>query len=309
MLFEEFKYFNYQFPEPQYLGAKHTHLVWINKFIPRNVVTAIDAFAGSQTVAFLLKRIGLQVITNDFLCFNHQIGLALIENEGQKLTQADLNLLMANSPVKERFHLIEHIFKSHPTVLPTVGQIKNVDFFINDIPFGLKVTYLPAEYIKEKRKEKGFPVEVTFLKQKAAEAEIIFDKKAKPIDIQYEFVEKMKDKGDDFCQKVLNQLREESLQILWEAQSNSKILSKWLYENQGEMRFGSENRLFLVLVDTEEFRNSWKLKRNLDLLKPSIQNYLDNFGNKKIDDLKITFGYRGKTQTFNALADVIFVVR
>ena len=24
MLFEEYKYFDYQFPEPQYLGAKHT---------------------------------------------------------------------------------------------------------------------------------------------------------------------------------------------------------------------------------------------------------------------------------------------
>lgn len=48
--------------------------------------------------------------------------------------------------------LIEHIFKSHSVVLPTVGQIKSVDFFINDVPFDLKVTYLPAEYIKTKRK-------------------------------------------------------------------------------------------------------------------------------------------------------------
>lgn len=205
--------------------------------------------------------------------------------------------------------LIEHIFKSHPVVLPAVGQIKNVDFFINDIPFDLKVTYLPAEYIKEKRKQKGFPVELTFLKQQATKAEIVFDKKAKPIDIQYEIVEKMKDKGDAFCKKVLNQLRQENLQILNEAQSNSKILSKWLYENQGEMRFGSENRIFLVLVDTIEFNNSWKLKRNLDLLKPAIQNYLDNFSTKTIDDLKVTFGYRGKPLTFTALADIIFVVR
>ena len=41
--------------------------------------------------------------------------------------------------------LIEHIFRSHKSVLPTVGQIKSVDFFINDIPFDLKVTYLPSE--------------------------------------------------------------------------------------------------------------------------------------------------------------------
>jgi len=205
--------------------------------------------------------------------------------------------------------LIEHIFKSHPAVLPTVGQIKSVDFFINDIPFDLKVTYLPAEFIKEKRKQKGFPVELTFLKQQALKSRIAFDKKAKPSDIQYEIVEKMKDRGDASCSKALSQLRQENLQILQEAQSNTKTLAKWLYENQGEMRFGSENRLFLVLVDTEDFNNSWKLKRNLDLLKPTIQNYLNNFDNKKIEDLKVTFSYKGKPQTFTALADIIFIVK
>jgi len=205
--------------------------------------------------------------------------------------------------------LIEHVFKSHPTVLPTVGQFKSVDFFINDIPFDLKVTYLPAEYIKFKRKEKGLPVELTFLKSKATEAKITFDKKAKDADIFYEIVEKMKDKNDEFCNNVLTKLKNEKLQILKEVQDDPKILATWLYENQGEMRFGSENRLFLVLVDTDDFGNSWKLKRNLDLLKPTIMNYLDNFKNKKIDDLKVSFGYKGKPQTFTALTDIIFVVK
>lgn len=205
--------------------------------------------------------------------------------------------------------LIEHIFKSHTTVLPTVGQIKSVDFFINNVPFDLKVTYLPAEYIKFKRKEKGLPVELTFLKNKATEAKITFDKKAKDADIFYEIVEKMKDKNDEFCNNVLTTLKNEKLQILKEVQDDPKILATWLYENQGEMRFGSENRLFLVLVDTDDFNNSWKLKRNLELLKPTIMNYLDNFKNKKIDDLKVSFGYKGKPQTFTALTDILFVVK
>jgi hypothetical protein len=205
--------------------------------------------------------------------------------------------------------LIEHIFKLHPFVLPTVGQIKNVDFFLNDIPFDLKVTYLPAEYIKSKRKEKGLPVEFTFLKRKAAEANITFDKKAKKDAIYYEIIEKMKDKNDAFCKRVLETLKNEKLQILSEVRENPKILAKWLYENQGEMRFSSENRLFLVLVDTDDFNNSWKLKRNLDQLKPTIMKYLDNFEKKKIDDLRITFKYKEKTQTFTALTDVVFVIK
>jgi hypothetical protein len=205
--------------------------------------------------------------------------------------------------------LIEFMFKVHPLILPTVGQIKSVDFFIDSIPFDLKVTYLPAEYIKLKRKEKGLPVELTFLKKKAKEADIFFDKNSPQSDIYHEITERMKDRNDNFCRSALETLKNEKLQILKDAQENPKILIKWLYENQGEMRFGSENRLFLILVDSDEFNNSWKLKRNLDLLKPTITQYLDNFKSKKIDDLKVTFRYKGKPQIFTALADVIFVVK
>ncbi|CAN5807871.1 hypothetical protein BH11BAC7_BH11BAC7_27890 [soil metagenome] len=205
--------------------------------------------------------------------------------------------------------LIEHIFKSHPIVLPTIGQIKSVDFIINNIPFDLKVTYLPAEYIKAIRRKKGLPVELTFLKRKAKEAKISFDEKSKPADIFYEIVEKMKDRNDEFCNRVLTTLKNEKLEILKEVQTNPKILATWLYENQGEMRFGSENRLFIVLVDTEDFNGSWKLKRNLDLLKPTIISYLDNFGTKKMEDLKVSFNFKGKPRTFTALTDIIFVVK
>jgi hypothetical protein len=205
--------------------------------------------------------------------------------------------------------LIENIFKSHPVVLPAVGQIKNVDFFINDIPFDLKVTYLPTEYIKQKRKEKGYPVELTFLKQKAKETGIVYDKKAKTNDILYEITEKMKDRNDNLCRQTLQTLKNEKIKILQETQTNPQMLAKWLYENQGEMRFGSENRLFLVLVDTNDFNNSWKLKRNVDLLKPIIVSYLDNFRNKRINDLQISFEFKGKPHGFSTLTDVIFVIK
>lgn len=205
--------------------------------------------------------------------------------------------------------LIEHIFKSHVAVLPTVGQIKHVDFFIGHVPFDLKVTYLPAEYIKAKRKEFGFPSELSYLKAKAKELEIDFDKKAKPTDIYYEIIEKMKDRGTEDCKGVIETLKNENVQILNEAQKSSHMLAKWLYENQGEMRFGSENRLFLILVDTDDFTGSWKLKRNMDLLKPVIKDYLDNFAKKRISDLKIIFKYKDKPQTFTALTDVIFVIK
>lgn len=44
MLFEDTKYLDYKFPEPQYLGAKHIHRGWIAQFIPEDVSTVLDAF-------------------------------------------------------------------------------------------------------------------------------------------------------------------------------------------------------------------------------------------------------------------------
>ncbi|MCB4792345.1 MAG: hypothetical protein LHV68_10755 [Elusimicrobia bacterium] len=205
--------------------------------------------------------------------------------------------------------LIEHIFKSHKSVLPTVGQIKSVDFFINNIPFDLKVTYFPSEYMKLKRKEKGLPVELTYLKSKAKELQLSFDKSGSASDIYYEISEKLKDKGDKSSSKVLSEIKQSNMQIVKEAQANPKMLAQWLYENQGEMRFGSENRLFLVLIDTDDFSSSWKLKRNLNLLTPTINNFLDTFQKKTPSSLEIKFNYKEKPQIYNSLADIIFVVK
>jgi len=110
MLFDEYKYLDYQFPEPQYLGAKYSHLSWISKFIPKNINTALDAFAGSQSVGFLFKQLGFRTITNDFLNFNNQIGKALIENKSDKLNVEDLDILFHKSPQKDDFTLMEKVF-------------------------------------------------------------------------------------------------------------------------------------------------------------------------------------------------------
>lgn len=205
--------------------------------------------------------------------------------------------------------LIEHIFKTHPIVLPTVGQIKKVDFFVNNIPFDLKVTYLPANFIEAKRKEKGLRPELTELKQKARLANITFTRHKKSDDIYYEIVEKMKDRNDEFCLEVLQNIKNIRLEILNQAIQNPRELIQNLYEQQGELRFDASNRLFLILVDMEDFDNSWKLKRNLDLLEPRIKNYLDGFAEKNVEDFAITFKYKGREQTFTALSDAIFILK
>jgi hypothetical protein len=203
--------------------------------------------------------------------------------------------------------LIENIFKSHNNVLPTIGQIKSVDFFINNIPFDLKVTYLPAEFIRTKRKEKNWLPELTYLKQKAKVLNIDFNINSKPNQIYYEIIEKLKDKNTEDCKETIFTLKHQNIEILKDAKNNPKDLIKWLYENQGEMRFGAENRIYLILFDIEDVSNSWKLKRNLELLKPTVNKYLNEFESKKIDNLKINFEF--KKNHYEAISDIIFVTK
>lgn len=110
MLFEDTKYLDYRFPEPQYLGAKHIHRGWIAQFIPEDVSTVLDAFSGSQSIAYMFKQLGKKVITNDFLSFNNSIGKALIENSDNKLDSSDLEILFSNNDNPSKFNLIEELY-------------------------------------------------------------------------------------------------------------------------------------------------------------------------------------------------------
>lgn len=110
MLFEETKYFDYNFPEPQYLGAKYIHRGWIAQFIPKDANTILDAFSGSQSIAYMFKQLGKKVITNDFLSFNNYIGKALIENSSNKLESSDIDILFSANSDPCQFNLMEKLY-------------------------------------------------------------------------------------------------------------------------------------------------------------------------------------------------------
>ena len=70
-------------------------------------------------------------------------------------------------------------------------------------------------------------------------------------------------------------------------------LGRWLYENQGEQQFGRENRLYVVVVDTNDITQSWKIKRDIALISQSIDRFLNTETVNESD--KISFIYRGHT--------------
>ena len=92
------------------MGAKVNFLPWIAKFLPDNVNTALDAFAGSQSVGYYFKQLGYQTITNDFLNFNNQIGIALIENTNEQLDIYDIEILFEKLSNKSDYTLMDDVF-------------------------------------------------------------------------------------------------------------------------------------------------------------------------------------------------------
>lgn len=196
--------------------------------------------------------------------------------------------------------LIESIFKHHPRVISAVGGIKSVDFFIDDLAIDLKVTYMPQEnYMNRKLKGKlGGKTELTWLKNRAKEHGLNL-RTVKTVDLA---MEKLSAAG---CDGVLSELRSKRKEIVDEAQVNKKELIKCLYEKQGEMRFGAENRLFVILVDSSDMSQSWKMKRAFEQIEPAVNSYLDSFTKASLS--KIDFTVKGVS--YSSLADVIFVVK
>ena len=201
--------------------------------------------------------------------------------------------------------LIEDIFKQHPSVLPTVGLIKKVDFFVNDVPFDLKVTHFPEGYIKEMRKMHGLRSEITELKKEARRLKITFDNTLHEIKLREHLWSMIADQPSPDSKSLISDLRSFRSQLLTEAVSNPCGLIVWLYENQGTRRFDASNRLFLVLVDSQDYFSSWKLKRAHSLLVHNINAYLDNVNNRSMHKINFT----NDSTSYSAHADVLFVVR
>ncbi len=199
-------------------------------------------------------------------------------------------------------YLIESIFKKHRRVLSAVGEIKSVDFFIDNKPVDLKVTYFPGAYLQGKLRGVLGNSELTWLKHKAKVFGILPDKNLSDSE-QYNFLrEEIESHGH---QEVIAQLTQLRKQIVDDARKNPESLMKWLYENQSPRLFGAENRLFVVLVDSTDMDQSWKMKRAFSLIEKEVKAYLENFTDTSLKKIDFTF----KKQNYRSLADVIFVVK
>ena len=201
--------------------------------------------------------------------------------------------------------IIEDIFKEHINVIPAIGQIKKIDFFVNNKPFDLKVTYLPEGYIKGHRRSRGFRPELTLMKGLARELDIGYDKSGSDSVLIPDLWRKLDDNPQHSAQELISELQEYRETLLDDCIANPEPLVQWLYENQGTRRFDASNRLFLVLVDKGDFFCSWKLKRARSLISEHVTNYLS--GVDQDTGFHLDFHWEGGT--YSTEADIIFVVK
>jgi len=203
--------------------------------------------------------------------------------------------------------LIEDIFNRHPDVIPAIGKVKKIDFFWNNFPFDLKVTYFPDEFMQLKRKEMGLKSELSELKEFAKKHNIYYDKKAKSREIFYELLMKISEDPSSEAKEFMENFYSIRKKIISETINNPKELIRWFYENQGVRRFDASCRFFLVLIDLDNLEDSWKLKRNKKLLKNEINKFLNNNNEINPDDMKITFNWDNREYT--TYATILFVLK
>ncbi|MCX6381418.1 MAG: hypothetical protein NT023_18405 [Armatimonadetes bacterium] len=204
--------------------------------------------------------------------------------------------------------LIEDIFKDHSRVAPTVGKIKQVDFFIGDTPFDLKVTYFPAGFLKEERRRRGIsPIdELAELKKLCKQFDIPVDSTRPDPDLKVDITTALSEHPETEVQEAYNAFVSTRRSIIDESVSNPRPLLTWLYENQGMQRFDTSNRLFLVLIDRANLEESWKLKRNYSLLTREINTYLNT---RSFSPQNLLLTWSVGTRSFESYADVLFILR
>lgn len=99
-----------RYPQLRIMGNKFRLLPWISSVLEKlEYSTALDAFSGSGCVGYLMKNLGKSVTSNDFLNFSYQIANALIANRNQRISENELEALLA--PNKGRSNFILNTFK------------------------------------------------------------------------------------------------------------------------------------------------------------------------------------------------------
>ena len=88
-----------KFPNTRYMGSKEKLLpALFETFNELDFDSALDLMSGTGVVSYLIKSMGKEVISNDYMHMNHVISKALIKNNTAKISQSEAkNLIKSNT--------------------------------------------------------------------------------------------------------------------------------------------------------------------------------------------------------------------
>ena len=87
------------YPGTRYMGSKEKLLpALFETFNELEFSSSLDLMSGTGVVSYLLKAMGKEVISNDYMHMNHVIAKALIKNNSVKILEADAKKLIQHNP-------------------------------------------------------------------------------------------------------------------------------------------------------------------------------------------------------------------
>ena len=202
--------------------------------------------------------------------------------------------------------IIEDIFKDCHNILPAIGLVKKIDFFIDKVPFDLKVTYFPDELMAKKLQDSGFGVELTKLKQKCRMLNIHIPQDLTGKALKIHLYNKLSEDHRAEAREFIDSLNSKKKQIIRALKNNPNELKIWLYENQGEKRFDASNRFFLVLIDEDNYNDSWKLKRNIGFIRDNVAQHVSEV-NSHSESLNTRFFWAPNNRYYECKSDILFL--
>ena len=99
-----------KYPPTRFMGSKQKLLAEIWAQVQRfDVESAIDLFAGSGIVGYMLKAQGLRVTSNDYMHMSYTFAKAMVENNSVRLSEDEALALLAR--MQEPDHFVANTFK------------------------------------------------------------------------------------------------------------------------------------------------------------------------------------------------------
>ncbi len=117
----------HKFPKVNFIGNKEKIANWISGYFPKDAESIFDAFSGGSSVSYQSKLKGLKVFSNDVLEINYLLSKALIENNSERLSFDDTQIVFSGEPKKG------FMFENYSNILFYPEECMELDLYRENI--------------------------------------------------------------------------------------------------------------------------------------------------------------------------------